>query len=285
MAPPLILDGLSDIAAGYDALFCDAWGVIHNGRELFPGVAEALTRFRETRGPVVILTNAPRPAASIPPQLDRLGLPREAYDGVVTSGEATIAEVRKRKGTPFFRLGPDLDDDLFEASGARFVSLDEAQAILCTGLADDLNETPEDYRDRLAGPAERGVPMICANPDRVVKFGDRMMYCAGSVADIYEQLGGEVRFCGKPHAPIYQACHDKLEEIGRTASRPLAIGDGIQTDILGANGQDMDVAFVAGGLFKEQVSAPTGRIDAQMLGQVLDDYGVTATYALNGLKW
>ena len=196
MAPPLILDGLSDIAAGYDALFCDAWGVIHNGRELFPGVAEALTRFRETRGPVVILTNAPRPAASIPPQLDRLGLPREAYDGVVTSGEATIAEVRKRKGTPFFRLGPDLDDDLFEASGARFVSLDEAQAILCTGLADDLNETPEDYRDRLAGPAERGVPMICANPDRVVKFGDRMMYCAGSVADIYEQLGGEVRFCG-----------------------------------------------------------------------------------------
>lgn len=285
MGTPLILNGLSDVASGYDALLCDAWGVIHNGRELFPGASEALTRFRQSRGPVVVITNAPRLSAAIPPQLDRLGLPSDAYDAVVTSGDATVAAAVQMGGRPGFRLGPDKDDTLFEATGAKYVPLDAAEFILCTGLFDDLNETPEDYRDMLASAAARGLPMICANPDRVVKFGDRMMYCAGSLADLYEELGGETIFCGKPHSPIYAACRAQLTAAGADNPRILAIGDGLQTDILGANNEGIDVAFVADGIFAEQSRGPTGRIDGARLGALLGEHDVTANYALDGLKW
>lgn len=285
MAPPLIIDGLSDVAAGYDALLCDAWGVIHNGRELFPGVTEALTRFRDNRGPVVILTNAPRLSEAIPPQLDRLGLPRGAYDEVVTSGDATRATVAERTDVSFFQLGPNKDDTLFKATGRAFVPLEDAGAILCTGLFDDLTETPEDYREMLAGAAARGLPMICANPDRVVKFGDRMIYCAGSLADLYEELGGEILFCGKPHAPIYDTARQALDRAGFSSGRILAIGDGLQTDILGANQQGIDVAFVADGIYAEHSRGPTGRIDPQKLGDLLENNGVHAQFALDGLKW
>lgn len=285
MSSPVIIKGLSDVATGYDALLCDAWGVIHNGRELFPGVAEALTRFRETRGPVVIITNAPRLSDAIPPQLDRLGLPSDAYDAVVTSGDATREAVVAMGKRPGFRLGPNKDDTLFTATGADWVTLEEAEFILCTGLFDDLTETPEDYRELLSSAADRKLPMICANPDRVVKFGDRMMYCAGALADLYEELGGETRFCGKPHAPIYDACRAVLEQTGATSPRILCVGDGLQTDILGANGQSLDVAFVADGIFAEEARGALGRIDASKLGALLDAHGVSATYALDGLKW
>ncbi|MEM9234879.1 MAG: TIGR01459 family HAD-type hydrolase, partial [Pseudomonadota bacterium] len=273
------------VASSYDALFCDAWGVIHNGSELFPGVSEALTRFRETRGPVIIITNAPRLSDAIPPQLDRLGLPASAYDAVVTSGDATrqaVAAMGERKG---YRLGPDKDDNLFDATGARFVPMEDADFILCTGLFDDLNETPEDYRESLTHAASRKLPMICANPDRVVKFGDRLMYCAGALADLYEELGGETLFCGKPHPPIYAACRDALARAGLDSPRVLTIGDGLQTDILGANNEGLDVAFVAEGIFAEEARGPSGRIESHKLGALLDHHGVTATYALDELKW
>lgn len=285
MPQPLIINGLSDVATGYDALLCDAWGVIHNGRELFPGVDEALTTFRAQRGPVVIITNAPRLSSAIPPQLDRLGLSRDAYNAVVTSGDATRAAVAARGAKPFFRIGPGKDDTLFEATGARFTELEEAEFILCTGLFDDLNETPDDYRELLTRAAARKLPMICANPDRIVKFGDRMMYCAGALADLYEELGGETVFCGKPHAPIYDTCRETLTRHGVTSPRILAIGDGLQTDILGANNQTIDVAFVADGIFADDARGPTGKIDPQKLGGLLDQHGVHANYALDGLKW
>ena len=285
MGAPLIIKGLSEIAGRYDALLCDAWGVIHNGRELFAGAGDALLQFRETRGPVVIITNAPRLSSAIPPQLDRLGLPREAYDAVITSGDATVEAVKAMGDIPGFRLGPDKDDTLFNAAGAQFVPIEDAGFILCTGLFDDISETPEDYREMLSLAAARGLPMICANPDRVVKFGDRMIYCAGSLADLYEELGGETIFCGKPHKPIYDACRKALEATGRPASRMLAIGDGLQTDILGANREGLDVAFVADGIFAEQSRGPTGRIDGGRLGALLGEHDVSAQYALDGLKW
>ncbi len=285
-APPKTISGLSAIANSYDALLCDAWGVIHNGKELYPGVAEALTQFRATRGPVIILTNAPRLSNVIPAQLDRLGLPREAYDGVVTSGDATRAAVAAEADKPFFRLGPDKDDTLFDALNIALTPLEEAGIILCTGPFDDRTETPEDYREMLTAAAGRQLPMICANPDKVVKFGDRLIYCAGALADLYAELGGDVILCGKPHAPIYTAARATLAAHGiGDGAEILAVGDGLQTDILGANQEGIDVVFVAEGIFSDEARGTDGVLDPERLASLLRQHGVHAQYAMDGLNW
>jgi len=246
---PLLTDRLSTIASRYDALLCDAWGVIHDGVNLFPGAGEALERFRAERGPVIILTNAPRPSSIIPAQLDRLGLPRSAYDAVVTSGDATRAAILARLPAPAFRLGPEKDDPLYEGVDIDFVPIEEASFIVCTGLFDDQNEQPEAYRPLLEKGAARGLPMICANPDIVVRWGGRLIYCAGALAEIYKELGGEVIYGGKPHRPIYELALSKVAAIRGaplSPSRTLAVGDGLHTDIVGANAQGIDVVFVVG---------------------------------------
>ena len=246
---PLLTDRLSTIASRYDALLCDAWGVIHDGVNLFPGAGEALERFRAERGPVIILTNAPRPSSITPAQLDRLGLPRSAYDAVVTSGDATRAAILARLPAPAFRLGPEKDDPLYEGVDIDFVPIEEASFIVCTGLFDDQNEQPEAYRPLLEKGAARGLPMICANPDIVVRWGGRLIYCAGALAEIYKELGGEVIYGGKPHRPIYELALSKVAAIRGaplSPSRTLAVGDGLHTDIVGANAQGIDVVFVVG---------------------------------------
>ncbi|MEZ5981552.1 MAG: TIGR01459 family HAD-type hydrolase [Parvularculaceae bacterium] len=246
---PLLTDRLSTIASRYDALLCDAWGVIHDGVNLFPGAGEALERFRAERGPVIILTNAPRPSSIIPAQLDRLGLPRSAYDAVVTSGDATRAAILARLPAPAFRLGPEKDDPLYEGVDIDFVPIEEASFIVCTGLFDDQNEQPEAYRPLLEKGAARRLPMICANPDIVVRWGGRLIYCAGALAEIYKELGGEVIYGGKPHRPIYELALSKVAAIRGAPlppSRTLAVGDGLHTDIAGANAQGIDVVFVVG---------------------------------------
>ena len=281
-----ILSGLSEVAGAYDALYCDAWGVIHDGTKLYDGVGEALVRFRAERGPVVILTNAPRLSDVIPAQLDRLGLPQDAYDAVVTSGDATRAEVERRSGTAFYRLGPQKDDGLFDAIDTAFVPLADAQAILCTGLLDDLNETPEDYRDMLAGAAERGLPMICANPDKVVRYGDRLMYCAGALADLYESFGGEVVMAGKPHPPIYRLAREAAVAAGvAEGHRALVIGDSVRTDITGANAQGLDALFVAQGVNLDTARGTDGAVSAERIEALLAESGAHAAYAAEGLRW
>ncbi|WP_306249983.1 TIGR01459 family HAD-type hydrolase [Parvularcula sp. IMCC14364] len=287
MNAPLHISGLAEIADQYDALLCDAWGVIHNGIELFPGVADALTNFRETRGPVFILTNAPRLNDVIPPQLDRLGLPRSAYDGVVTSGDATRASVEAFRGQPAFRLGPDKDDTLFEALDIEFVPLEQAKFILCTGLFDDSTETPEDYREMLSQAKELNLPMICANPDTVVQLGDRMIYCGGALAQVYDQLGGETLLSGKPHEPIYDLAMSRLTKAnnGTPPQRVLAVGDGLQTDILGANRHDLDVVFVAHGIFSKEARNDAGVLDMEKLNRLLSDHDVHAHAAMDQLAW
>ena len=199
-----IISSIAALARNYDALLCDAWGVIHDGVRLFDGAAEALVAFRRERGPVVILTNAPRPCSVIPAQLDRLGLPRTAYDAVVTSGDATRAEVEKRRGQNAFRIGPAKDEELYRDLAVRFAPLERADFIICSGLDDDSRDEPEQYRKLLVDAAERRLAMICANPDIVVRFGGRLIYCAGALAELYEKLGGSVVYAGKPHAPIYE---------------------------------------------------------------------------------
>lgn len=287
MTSPQILSGLSALAENYDALLCDAWGVIHNGVTLYPGVGEALSRFRQTRGPVFILTNAPRLCDVIPPQLDRLGLPRKAYDGVVTSGDATRAAIEHYAGQPAFRLGPDKDDTLFSALNIAFVPLAEAKFILCTGLIDDLNETPEDYREMLGVAKQQNLPMVCANPDIVVQFGGKTIYCGGALAQLYEELGGETILCGKPHQPIYDLAAIRLQRAngGKPPTRVLAIGDGLQTDILGANRHGLDVVFIAAGIFSQAVRDPQGHLQPDLLGTTLAEHGVHAVAAMENLVW
>jgi HAD superfamily hydrolase (TIGR01459 family) len=280
--PPFI-DGLAPIAANYDALLCDAWGVIHDGRALFPGAEEAMIEFRRRRGPVVVLTNAPRPNAVIPPQLDRLGLSREAYDAVVTSGDATRAEIGKRGGAPAFRIGPEKDDPLFEGLKVPFAPLEEADYLICTGLADDQRESPEDYRTLLIAAAARGLVMICANPDLVVRWGGRLIYCAGALAEIYERIGGAVVYGGKPHRPIYDLALARIAAIAGRAldpARVLAVGDGVATDIKGAAGHGLDAVLVAGA-----GGVHEGPASADAVAAALAAAGASAVAAMERLRW
>jgi HAD superfamily hydrolase (TIGR01459 family) len=258
MSATATIERLSEIASGYDALACDAWGVIHNGKTLLPGAADAMIRFRDERGPVVILTNAPKPSSAIPAQLDRLGLPREAWDAIVTSGDVTRAEIEARAGAPAYRIGPSFDDPLFEGVDVSFVSeLADASFIVCTGLNDGFTEEPESYRALLSSAARRGLTMVCANPDIQVNWGGRLMWCAGVLAEIFMEYGGEVVFAGKPHAPAYRLVAEKIANArGGDDARILAVGDGLKTDILGANNAGFDAVLVAGagGLLEGQAS-------------------------------
>ncbi|MEO1241689.1 MAG: TIGR01459 family HAD-type hydrolase [Pseudomonadota bacterium] len=283
MKGPQFIDGVQTIAEQYDALLCDAWGVIHNGVELFPGAAEAMIRFREGGRAIVILTNAPRPSSIIPAQLDRLGLPREAYDAIVTSGDATRDEIERRLPAPAYRIGPEKDDPLFEGLDIDFEPLEKAAFIICTGLQDDQREAPEDYQKVLARAAQRRLPMICANPDIVVNWGGRMIWCAGALAEIYAGLGGEVVYGGKPHAPIYRLARAAIADASGAApdkSRILAIGDGVSTDIAGANKEGVDAIFVAG-----DGGIHEGGADPETIRTRLDDAGVHALAVTKALKW
>ncbi len=275
---------LGDLAPNYKALLCDAWGVIHNGVTLFDGAGEALRQWRKTRGPVMILTNAPRPSDIIPAQLKRLGLPDDAYDGVVTSGDAVRAQIMQRLDSPIFRLGPDKDDPLYADLAITFTSMEEARYIVCTGLFDELGETPEDYIELLQKGVGRNIEMICANPDIVVRWGDKLIYCAGALAKIYEELGGTVIHGGKPHAPIYDLAMTRLIQLDGSlnTSDILAIGDGLQTDILGANLHNIDVAYVHGGGGIHQ-AAQSG--EEQTIASILHDNGVHAVAGMETLKW
>jgi HAD superfamily hydrolase (TIGR01459 family) len=282
MAPSL-LNHLSAIAGRYDALLCDAWGVIHDGVRLFDGVAGALSAFRRERGPVIILTNAPRPSSIIPAQLDRIGLPRAAYDAVVTSGDATRALISARAPAPALKIGPGKDDPLFDGLDIRFADADSAEFIICTGLRDEFNESPEDYRDELSAAARRGLPMICANPDKIVNWGGRKIWCAGALAEIYEGLGGDVAYGGKPHPPIYElACARAVSVKGAPIARErfLAVGDGLATDIAGANRHGLDAVYVAG-----EGGVHDGAADADAIAETMRRAGLSIVAAMERLAW
>jgi HAD superfamily hydrolase (TIGR01459 family) len=289
-APPApeIITGLSAIAGRYDVLLCDVWGVIHNGREAFPAACEALSRFAATRGPVVLISNAPRPSSAVALQLDRLGVPRAAWSGFVTSGDATRALLTAIAPGPVWKIGAEKDAPLYEGLDLDFAGPGDAAFICCSGLENDLVETPEDYRGRLEIAAARGLPMICANPDRMVHFGEQLIWCAGGVADLYETMGGRVTMAGKPYAAIYDlALTDAKARLDRDLDprRVLCIGDGAPTDLAGANNQGLDVLFVAGGLHGDDVLNADGEMDSAGVAQWLSGQGVSATSAIASLVW
>jgi HAD superfamily hydrolase (TIGR01459 family) len=280
--------GLAALANDYDVLLSDVWGVIHNGEQSFPDACAALARYRAERGPVVLISNSPRPAWEVVAQLDSLGVPREAWSAFVTSGDATRALLAERAPGPVWTIGPERVGGLYEGLGLDFSEADEAAFISVTGPDDDEVEGPEDYRERLTGPAKRGLPMICANPDRVVQRGSRLIYCGGALADVYKELGGEVLMAGKPYAPIYElSLAEATRLLGREVDprRVLCIGDGVHTDVQGAEDRGLDCLFVARGIHGEAAMGPDGRLSAPAVDALLAAEGVKARYAMADLVW
>lgn len=247
---PRMIASLDDVADGYGALLCDVWGVIHNGIRAFDEASAALIRARQKGLAVVLITNAPRPFPDVEAQLGALGVPAQAYDRIVTSGDVTrdlIAEGSRR----VFHIGPDRDLSIYDGMDVELCEEREASSVVCTGLFDDETETPDDYAGLLQRLRARNLPFICANPDIVVERGDRLIWCAGALARDFAQLGGRTLISGKPHRPIYEAA---LRAAGEVLGRPigpsdvLAIGDGALTDLKGATQNDIDALYVSGGI-------------------------------------
>lgn len=289
ISAPLLVEGLRSLAPSYKGILCDVWGVLHNGVAAFHHAHKALRTYREeTGGKVVLITNAPRPAKQVGEMLAELGVPETTYDAIVTSGDVTRDVLKAQGSKTMLHLGPNRDQPLYWDLEARFTSRDEeAEAISCTGLEDDENETPDDYRDRLQKLAERKLPMICANPDILVERGERLIWCAGALARLYEDLGGEVIILGKPHAPIYQAALQELERLsGEKIDKRdvLAIGDGLPTDIRGAVSQDIDVLFITAGIHAADFG-PSDAPDEHLIRRRLAEEGLRASAALPRLWW
>lgn len=287
-ASPRLIHGFREIAPAYDLLFCDIWGVIHNGHALFPGVAEALGTFRKGGGTVVLVSNAPRPNGAVAPQLDRLGLPREAYDAIVTSGDVTRSHIAAVADKKVFHLGPERDLPLYGGLDVHFTNADEADVVVCTGLFDDTTETPDNYGPMLRAFLARKLPMICANPDLVVDRGGIIIYCAGAIAEAYRAIGGEATICGKPFQPIYDAAFETAA--ARRGSpvahgRTLAIGDSVRTDLAGAAAIGCGALFISGGIHALEAGHGEGEIDAEALAAFLADKGVVPDAVMPRLIW
>jgi HAD superfamily hydrolase (TIGR01459 family) len=276
------VDGLAELAGDYGSLLCDVWGVLHNGVAAFPAAVEAIRRFRSSVGPVILITNAPRPRLSVRDQLRQLGVPEDTYDGLVTSGDVTRALIAERPGVRLFHIGPDRDMAFYEGLDVVLASESDAELVSCTGIVDDNTETPDDYRALLSRCVGRGLPMICANPDLVVERGDRLVYCAGALARLYVELGGEAVLVGKPYAPIYNAVKRELNERG--AGRPLAVGDGLPTDIRGAVDNGVPVLFVTGGIHAADFGPPL-QPDGERVTARLNAEGLSAVAYIPTLSW
>jgi len=274
---------LDQLTGSADILLCDVWGVIHNGVNPFPLSVEALKAARQRGQTVILITNSPRPADGVIRQFDVIGVDPDCWDDIVTSGDVTRQLVKDAPRSLYF-LGPERDLALVEGLDVELVEPDSAAAVLCTGLFDDEIETAEDYRSLLTGLSARGLPLICANPDRLVERGDRLVPCAGALADLYVQLGGETRIAGKPHAPIYREAMARAEAIRGDAdkARALAIGDGVQTDIRGALDNGIDAVFIARGIHANQYL--DGRVTNEArLQAFLDAEGVAPAYWMEWL--
>jgi HAD superfamily hydrolase (TIGR01459 family) len=250
-AAPPVLEGIAPLIRRYDVLLCDVWGVVHNGRTAHPHAVDALARARARGITIILITNAPRPGIVIEQQIAHYSVPRGCYDTIIASGDVTRDELRRRPGVKLFHLGPERDMPNYEGLDLHLVGLDEAEIVVCSGLFDDTVETPDDYRDMLANILERELLMICANPDIVVERGDRLVWCAGALAQAYEKIGGTAIYAGKPYAPIYDLALARAGELRHKAvdrGRVLAIGDGVRTDLAGAVRQGIDCIFVADGI-------------------------------------
>jgi len=289
-----IIESFDQISDGYDVAFVDLWGCLHNGIIAFPAAVSALEKFRDKGGIVFLLTNAPRPKETVQIQLDGLKVPRDLYQEVTTSGDAArVALGSGSFGQKIFHIGPERDLAFFEPTdeipglkGIERVPLTQADSVVCTGLFDDQTETPDDYDAILLEARNRGLRMLCANPDIVVDLGHKRIYCGGAIAAAYCERGGEALYFGKPHPPIYDLARNRLTALtGRVIpdKRIICIGDGIGTDIRGALGEDMDSLFITGGLAAEETGTD-GQPDPGKLKTFLDNAQISATASMGHLR-
>jgi len=284
---PPIIPHFSTLAPNYDVLLCDVWGVVHNGLAAFPHACDALMRARARGAAVVLITNAPRPSAVVARQLEKLHVPREVYDAIVSSGDVTRAVIEARPGQSVFHLGPERDHSIFSGLNVRFAPLDGADYVVCSGLDNDDVETPDDYRARLEAMLKRKLFMVCGNPDVVVERGPQLVYCAGALADLYATMGGEVLYVGKPYRPIYDLALAKAEAAaGRKvpARRVLAVGDSVRTDLKGARTIGVDFLFVTSGIHAEELGGRE-RPDSKALSATFTAAGEMPKAVMRELTW
>ncbi|MFC5552551.1 TIGR01459 family HAD-type hydrolase [Methylobacterium iners] len=249
------------MGAGYDLILCDVWGVLHDGTRAHGQASDALIRFRRLAPEgrprrVILVSNAPRPWAGVQRILDGFGIPREAYDAILTSGDLTRGLLARHPGERVHHLGPERDAPIFEGLDLRLVAGEAAERVVCTGPFDDTRETAEDYRERFAAFRARNVPMLCANPDLVVEREGKLIPCAGLLAAAYAEIGGRVTYAGKPYRPVYEAALDLAAELDGTPpalARVIAVGDALRTDIAGANGFGIASLLVARGIHAEEM--------------------------------
>lgn len=286
-----IIHSLADISDRYRVLYCDLWGCLHNGQTPFPQAVAALQAFRKTGGTVILVTNSPRPRGAVQQQLDAMGAPRDCYDDIASSGDAAQqAMALGDYGRKVYHIGPERDLPFFtDEDGQPYdidrVSLDEAEGIVCTGLFDDRTETPQDYRLTILTGVNRGLKMLCANPDIVVDVGETRIYCAGAIAEAYREAGGQADYFGKPHLAIYRLARQRAEAIrGKVADdEVLAIGDGIHTDVQGAISEGLDCVFITGGLAAEETETGDGPPNQAKLDAFVSNAELQPTYAMGRL--
>lgn len=290
-----LIDSFAEISANYELALVDLWGCVHNGVDIYPAAQAALRAFRQTGGQVVLVTNAPRPKAAVQARLDEMGLHRDSYDVIATSGDAAQeGMLMGAVGRRVWHLGPEKDDAFFsdlpewlaDQPPIERVSFDEAEGIVCTGPFDEMTETPEDYRGRFLAAKARGLKLLCANPDIVVDFGETRLYCAGALAQLYDEMGGESLYFGKPHPPIYDLARRVAVNAGLRFSeeRVIAIGDGIRTDVSGGIAEGFDTLFLTGGLAAAEFGSDVESPDPTMLTEWTRTQGIQPTYAMGRLR-
>ena len=288
LSPPPVLARAGELLANYDVMFCDVWGVLHDGHRAFEAACDALLKFRAKGGTVILVSNAPVPGERVAVMLDSRAVPRDAYDGIVASGEIALRHIAEKGYKRLHCFGPQQRDAAtFTRLAAEQASIDTAEAILCTGLNDDINETADDYRPLLERARARNIPFVCANPDLVVDVGGTQYLCAGAIADLYERMDGEVFWAGKPHANAYDAAHAAAENArGRSIDRKriIAVGDSLRTDLKGAEAASIDAIFVASGIHRDEMMG-NGTLDAEKLAVLFAPPAPTAIAVMERLTW
>jgi HAD superfamily hydrolase (TIGR01459 family) len=287
--PPVVLDTAGPLLSRYDAIFCDVWGVMHNGEAAYASAGEALARFRRQGGTVVLVSNAPVPADGVEQVLAKTGVRRDAWDVIVSSGDIALKHITDQGYRRMHWVGPSARDyKLYVRLQQPQAVLEDADAIVCTGLRDDRRETVEDYHDLIEGGLRRGLPFVCANPDLVVDVGMLRLPCAGSIAAEYERRGGNVFWAGKPHPAAYRTALERAAEVaGRVPplDRILAVGDAVRTDMAAARGLGVDGLLIAAGIHRDDLLVG-GSLDPARLGRLLASPDASTTVAaMAELRW
>jgi HAD superfamily hydrolase (TIGR01459 family) len=282
-----IIERAGDLLVRYDVLLSDIWGVVHDGRRAYEGAGEAFARFRARGGTVLLLSNAPMPSSWVEHVLEEKGVRRDSWDAIVSSGDISLAHVAERGYRRVLHIGTERDLPLFETMTARRARFEEAEAIVATGLEDDRNETAETYRPLLARALDRRLPLVCANPDLIVDVGGDLLPCAGVLGALYEEMGGEVYWAGKPYTPAYVRAMEAVARLrgGAVAlDRVLAIGDAMRTDIAGAAAFGIASVFIGQGIHRDEVLSD-GRLEPTRLERLLVGQPSRPLAAMTGVVW